>query len=52
MNKKTVPYSYDLRTKVMRAIDDGMGKNQASRLFKITKNTLILWSKYIKKNSK
>ncbi|WP_424101893.1 IS630 transposase-related protein [Moorena producens] len=43
MNQKTVPYSYDLRTKVMSAIDDGMGKTQASRLLKITQNTLNVW---------
>ncbi|NEO79436.1 MAG: hypothetical protein F6J99_25605 [Moorea sp. SIO4G3] len=27
----------------MRAIDDGMGKTQASRLLKITQNTLNVW---------
>jgi len=40
-----VPYSYDLRTKVMGAIDDGMGKTEASRLFKISRNTIDLWLK-------
>ncbi|WP_366510771.1 IS630 transposase-related protein [Moorena sp. SIO3F7] len=41
MNKKTVPYSYDLRTKVMSAIDDGMGKTKASCLLEISRNTII-----------
>ena len=38
-------YSYDLRTKVINAIDDGMGKTQASRLFQISRNTIELWLK-------
>lgn len=38
-------YSYDLRTKVIKAIDDGMGKTQASRIFKISRNTIDLWLK-------
>lgn len=37
------PYSYDLRTKVIEAIDGGMGKNQASKIFKISRNTINLW---------
>ena len=37
------PYSYDLRTKVINAIDDGMGKTQASRVFQISRNTIALW---------
>lgn len=37
------PYSYDLRTKVIEAIDGGMGKTQASRIFKISRNTINLW---------
>ena len=36
-------YSYDLRTKVIQAIDDGMGKTQASKIFKISRNTINLW---------
>ena len=38
-------YSYDLRTKVINAIDDGMGKTQASRVFQISRNTIALWLK-------
>lgn len=30
------PYSYDLRIKVIEAIDEGMGKTQASKIFKIS----------------
>ena len=37
------PYSYDLRTKVIEAIDGGMGKTQASKIFKISRNTINLW---------
>ena len=36
-------YSYDLRTKVINAIDDGMSKTQASRIFQISRNTINLW---------
>lgn len=38
-----VPYSYDLRRKVIEAIDGGMGKTQASKTFKISRNTINLW---------
>ena len=38
-------YSYDLRTKVISAIDNGMGKTQASRIFQISRNTINLWLK-------
>lgn len=38
-------YSYDLRTKVINAIDEGMGKTQVSRIFKISRNTIDLWLK-------
>ncbi len=38
-------YSYDLRTKVINAIDEGMTKTQASRLFKISRNTINFWLK-------
>ncbi len=38
-------YSYDLRTKVIKALDDGMGKTQVSRIFKISRNTIDLWLK-------
>ena len=37
------PYSYDLRMKVIEAIDGGMGKTQASKIFKISRNTINLW---------
>jgi transposase len=36
-------YSYDLRTKVIDAIDKGMKKTQASRIFQISRNTINLW---------
>ena len=38
-------YSYDLRTKVISALADGMGKSRASRTFKISRNTIDLWLK-------
>ena len=37
--------SYDLRTKVINALDEGMGKTQVSRIFKISRNTIDLWLK-------
>lgn len=37
------PYSYDLRKKVIEAIDGGMKKTQASKIFKISRNTINLW---------
>jgi len=37
------PYSYDLRRKVIEAIDGGMGKTQASKIFKISRNPINLW---------
>jgi transposase len=36
------PYSYDLRIKVIEAIDRGMGKTQASKIFNISRNTINL----------
>ena len=40
------PYSYDLRQKVMQAIEmDGLKKNEASQLFDISRNTINLWFK-------
>lgn len=39
------PYSYDLRKKVINAIDEGMSKTQVSRIFKISRNTIDLWLK-------
>ena len=38
-----IPYSYDLRTKVINAIDEGMSKTEASRIFQISRNTINLW---------
>lgn len=37
------PYSYDLRRKVIEAIDAGTKKNQASKIFNISRNTINLW---------
>jgi transposase len=40
------PYSYDLRQKVIQAIQlDGMRKNEASLIFNISRNTIDLWLK-------
>ena len=39
------PYSYDLRAKVLQAIDEGMTKTQASRVFNLSRNTINLWLK-------
>jgi transposase len=39
------PYSYDLRAKVLQAIDGGMTKSQGSRVFSISRNTINLWLK-------
>jgi transposase len=37
-------YSYDLRQKVMQAIElDGLNKSEASKLFNISRNTINLW---------
>lgn len=36
-------YSYDLRTKVINALDDGMGKTEPSHIFKISRNTINVW---------
>lgn len=37
------PYSYDLRRKVIEAINGGMGKTEASKSFRISRNTINLW---------
>jgi transposase len=38
------PYSYDLRQKVIKAIElDGLPKSEASQLFNISRNTINLW---------
>jgi transposase len=39
------PYSYDLRARVLQAIDEGMTKTQASQVFKLSRNTINLWLK-------
>ncbi len=40
------PYSYDLRQKVIQAIElDGMKKSEASQVFQISRNTIDLWLK-------
>lgn len=40
------PYSYDLRQKVLQAIQqDGLKKCEASQLFRISRNTIDLWLK-------
>ena len=40
------PYSYDLRKKVIEAIElDGMPKIEASQTFNISRNTINLWLK-------
>ena len=36
-------YSYDLRKKVMKALDGGMKKTEASKTFNISRNTINLW---------
>ena len=40
------PYSYELRKKVIEAIEqDGMRKSEVSQLFKSSRNTIDLWMK-------
>ncbi len=39
------PYSYDLRQKVIQAIDNSMRKSEASRVFALSRNTIDLWLK-------
>lgn len=40
------PYSYDLRQKVIQAIElDGLKKSEVSELFNISRNTIDLWLK-------
>jgi transposase len=36
-------YSYDLRMKVIKALDDGMKKTEVSKIFNISRNTINLW---------
>lgn len=38
------PYSYDLRQKVIQAIElDGMKKTEAAQVFQMSRNTINLW---------
>lgn len=40
------PYSYDLRQKVIQAIEmDGLKQSEASQLFNLSRNTIDLWLK-------
>ncbi len=39
------PYNYDLRAKVLEAIDGGMRKTEVSRVFRLSRNTINLWLK-------
>lgn len=39
------PYSYDLRTKAIEAVDLGESKTSVCRIFNISRNTLDLWIK-------
>lgn len=42
----TRPYSYDLRQKVIEAIEqNGMKKSEASQIFNLSRNTIDLWLK-------
>lgn len=46
MNAMSKPYSYDLRQKVIQAIElDGMKKSEAAKVFQISRNTINLWLK-------
>ena len=40
-----VPYSYDLRTKAINAVQRGEKKVNICRMLKISRNTLDLWLK-------
>ena len=39
------PYSYDLRTKAIEAVQRGERKSAVCRMLKISRNTLDLWLK-------
>lgn len=41
----SVPYSYDLRTKAIEALNRGERKSEVCRMLKISRNTLDLWLK-------
>jgi hypothetical protein len=38
----STPYSYDLRTKAIAAVERGERKNEVCRMLKISRNTLDL----------
>lgn len=39
------PYSYDLRQKVISAVERGMSIAEASRVFDVSRNTIYQWRK-------
>ena len=41
----SAPYSYDLRTKAIKAVERGECKSDVCRMLKISRNTLNLWLK-------
>jgi transposase len=41
----STPYSYDLRTKAVEAVERGERKTDVCRMLKISRNTLDLWLK-------
>jgi len=41
----STPYSYDLRTKAIEAVERGERKSDVCRMLKISRNTLDLWLK-------
>lgn len=41
----SVPYSYDLRTKAIEAVERGERKSDVCRMLKMSRNTLDLWLK-------
>lgn len=45
LKQMATPYSYDLRAKVIQAIEQGMKKTAASRVFSLSRNTINLWLK-------
>jgi transposase len=46
MQSMPKPYSYDLRQKVINAIQlDGMKKSEAAQVFQLSRNTINLWLK-------
>ncbi len=39
------PYSEDLRTRILAAVDDGMAKSQAARVFGVSRSTIKLYAR-------